>query len=285
MTPSFPLADRVLAQRLERAEAESNRRFVEARARVAPESQAVWMTDGGAYAMFDGVESPLTQTFGLGMFEPVTDAQVERIEAFFDERGAATFHEVSPLADPSALAVLIGRGYAPFEFTNVLYQPVSGSVPPISPGFQVRLAEASEQEAWARASAAGWSEFPELEAFMLGFGRVAAACQGALPFVAEIDGRIVATASMVVHDGVAVLAGASTIPAARGRGAQSALLSARLRMAVSRGCDVAAMGAQPGSGSQRNAERNGFRIAYTRLKWRRSAPARRLKKSGSRPID
>jgi hypothetical protein len=27
------------------------------------------------------------------------------------------------------------------------------------------------------------------------------------------------------------------------------------------------MGALPGSGSQRNAERNGFRIAYTRIKW------------------
>jgi hypothetical protein len=27
------------------------------------------------------------------------------------------------------------------------------------------------------------------------------------------------------------------------------------------------MGALPGSGSQRNAERNGFRIAYTRTKW------------------
>jgi hypothetical protein len=29
------------------------------------------------------------------------------------------------------------------------------------------------------------------------------------------------------------------------------------------------MGALPGSGSQRNAERHGFRIAYTRIKWRR----------------
>lgn len=273
MALPFPLADRTLAQRLERAEAESNRRFVEAHARVAPGSRAVWMTDGGAYAMFDGVESPLTQTFGLGMFEPVTAAQLERIEAFFAERGASTFHEVSPLADPSALAVLTGRGYAPFEFTSVLYQPLSGSDSPVSPGLRVRVAEASEQEAWARASAAGWSEFPELEAFMLGFGRVAAACEGTLPFIAERDDRIVATAMMVVHDGVALLAGASTIPAERGRGAQSALLSARLRTAVSWGCDVAAMGAQPGSRSQRNAERNGFRIAYTRLKWRRPSAA------------
>ncbi len=27
------------------------------------------------------------------------------------------------------------------------------------------------------------------------------------------------------------------------------------------------MVAQPGSGSHRNAERNGFRVAYTRTKW------------------
>ena len=34
------------------------------------------------------------------------------------------------------------------------------------------------------------------------------------------------------------------------------------------GCDLAMMGAAPGSASQRNAERHGFRIAYTRIKWR-----------------
>jgi hypothetical protein len=41
------------------------------------------------------------------------------------------------------------------------------------------------------------------------------------------------------------------------------------RFVEARGCDLALMGAAPGSGSQRNAERNGFRIAYTRLKWKR----------------
>jgi hypothetical protein len=29
------------------------------------------------------------------------------------------------------------------------------------------------------------------------------------------------------------------------------------------------MVATPGSASQRNAERNGFRVAYTRIKWQR----------------
>ena len=32
---------------------------------------------------------------------------------------------------------------------------------------------------------------------------------------------------------------------------------------------VAMMGALPGSSSQRNAERHGFHIAYTRIKWQR----------------
>ena len=65
-----------------------------------------------------------------------------------------------------------------------------------------------------------------------------------------------------------LLAGASTIPDARGRGAQNALLAERLRYAAEHGCDVAMMGALPGSGSQRNAERNGFRVAYTRIKFK-----------------
>jgi GNAT superfamily N-acetyltransferase len=68
--------------------------------------------------------------------------------------------------------------------------------------------------------------------------------------------------------GVALLAGASTVPEHRKRGAQLALLDARLRYAAEHGCDLAMMGAAPGSASQRNAERHGFRIAYTRIKWR-----------------
>jgi hypothetical protein len=37
---------------------------------------------------------------------------------------------------------------------------------------------------------------------------------------------------------------------------------------VEHGCDLAMIVTVPGSGSQRNAEREGFRVAYTRVKWR-----------------
>ena len=75
---------------------------------------------------------------------------------------------------------------------------------------------------------------------------------------------------VAIHDGVAMLAGASTDPAFRGRGAQAALLDVRLAYAESAGCDIAMMGALPGSASQRNGERQGFRIAYTRIKWQKN---------------
>ena len=72
---------------------------------------------------------------------------------------------------------------------------------------------------------------------------------------------------MSIYDDVALLAGASTVPEGRKQGAQLALLDSRLRYAAEHGCNIATMGALPGSASQRNAERQGFRIAYTRTKW------------------
>jgi len=62
-------------------------------------------------------------------------------------------------------------------------------------------------------------------------------------FVAELEGQMVGTGAMAMHGGVALLAGASTLPAFRGRGAQTALLETRLSYAADHGCDLAMMGA------------------------------------------
>lgn len=269
----FPFADLALARRLEGAEGRSNARFVESRARVVPDSGACRIEVAGAQAMFDGPASPATQTFGLGMFQLPTDEELDRIEAFFVERGAPVFHEVSPLADEKLVPMLTARGYRPIEFTSVLYRPTD--LAGLRPGattegdaVTVRLVEAADVEVFARTSAAGWSH-AGLGDFILEMARVNAASQGVALFLAELGGRPIATAALSLVDGIAHLAGASTIPDARNRGAQLALLDRRLRYAAAHGCDLALMGALPGSGSQRNAERHGFRIAYTRVKWQR----------------
>ena len=276
----YALADLALARRLERAEATASAAFVEARARLEPASGACWREVAGAYAMFDGVGSAITQTFGLGMFATPTDGDLAALEAFFDERGAETFHEVSPLAGLELLPRFAARGYHPIELTSVMHRPVvlEGERGPDDRGPddrapRVREAGAADAGTYADTAAEGWSsEGAELAGFVRGYALITAAARGVRTFLAELDGRPVAAAALVVHDGVALFAGASTVPAFRGRGAQAALLAARMRAAADAGCDLAMMGALPGSASQRNAERAGFRIAYTRIKWARAAP-------------
>jgi GNAT superfamily N-acetyltransferase len=260
--------DHSLAGRLERAEAAGNAGFVEARRRLDPDSGACWIEVAGTCAMFDGVDSPITQTFGLGMFAPLAAADLEAIESFFRERRAATHHEVCPLSDPSHLQQLPKRGYRPIEQSNVLCQPLPapGSGEPVS-AIRVRLIGPAEADLWVETSVAGWASEPEFAGVIRGFGRTTVGSAAAACFVAELEGRPIATGSMVLHEGVALLAGASTVPEWRGRGAQAALLTARLEHAARHGSDLAMVVTAPGSQSQLNAERQGFRICYTRTKW------------------
>ena len=63
---------------------------------------------------------PITQTFGLGMSQTVTSADLAALEDFFQARGAPVFHEVSPLADQTTLALLNARGYPERDGSSAL---------------------------------------------------------------------------------------------------------------------------------------------------------------------
>ncbi len=262
--------DSKLSQKIERAEGMANAAFVDSSQRIDPEVGACRVEIAGTMAMFDGVGSPCTQTFGLGLFDNVGEKEIGEIEAFFRDRGSDVFHEVSPLADAGLLSLLGERGYRAIEHSMVLYKELDAFDSGVGSNANIstRIIRPGETDVWVRTLANGWSTESEgLGEFMLGFGSVSAQCEGGLPWLAEIEGRPVAAAMLFVFDGLAVLAGASTIFEARGRGAQNALLSARLTYASKVGCTLAAMATAPGSQSQKNSQKNGFQIAYTRTKW------------------
>ena len=267
-------SDQELSEKIERAEARSNRVFVEARASMFPESGACWTTAGGVSAMFDGIDSPCTQTFGLGLYEAATEEILDELEAFFKARGAPVLHEVSPLAGVSVVHLLNRRGYQPIELSNVLYLPLTAEIDldlRLNPRITTRIIEKGEEKLWARISTDGWATEGEMEAFgdfLYEFGQISARCDGGFPFIAELDGKPISAGMLLIGEDVAVLAGGSTIPEGRRHGAQTALLAARLRLAAASGYRIAIMGAMPGSQSQHNAEKNNFRIAYTRTKWK-----------------
>jgi GNAT superfamily N-acetyltransferase len=213
----------------------------------------------------------VTQTFGLGLFQTIETTHLDNLEGFFREREAPVFHEVGPLAGISVLRLLNERGYQPVELTSVMYRAIQTGVAPVPPcDDTIRVCQVgeSDQERWARIAAEALSESGELSDFLLDLGKINPHRRDTISFLAEMNGQAIAAAALSINLGVAMLAGACTIPAWRRRGAQAALLYSRLKYAAESGCDIAMMCAGPGTSSQRNAERQGFRIAYTRLKWR-----------------
>jgi len=270
----LPFADHALSRRLEHAEAHACAQFAEARRRFFPESGATWIECAGAYAVFDGVDSPITQTFGLGMFEELKSETLDTIERFFRDRNAPVFHEVSPHAGVEALTLLCDRNYRPIEISNVLYRMVERPAADPAKEIAVRVMGADEAPLWTDISAPGWShEHPELHDFISQIGGISSARKDSVCFLAEVDGQPGAAGVLCLHGGVALFGGAATIPELRRKGLQTALLRERMRYAADQGCDLAMMVTLPGSESQRNAERRGFHVAYTRIKWQlRSEP-------------
>lgn len=262
-------SDLALSRRLERAEGHACAQYAEARRHLCPNSGAEWIECAGAYAVFDGADSPLTQTFGLGLFEELDPASLDVIERFFLDRRAPVHHEVSPFAGVAAMEMLCVRNYRPIETSNVLYRPVEQPAAEKQRDVRVRLIKPEEAQLWSEISASGWSyEQPELRDFLMDLGAIIAAGEQSLCFLAEDDGKPGAAGMLCIHDGIALFGGSSTVPEARRRGLHAALLRERMRYAHDHGCDLAMMVAHPGSDSQRNAERNGFQIAYTRTKWK-----------------
>ena len=153
-----------------------------------------------------------------------------------------------------------------------MWRPIDGALALVEPNgerLSVRVVRDDEHDVWADTAARGWSHLPELMPFMQELASVNRHRRNHVAFLVHISGEPAAAGGVALVDGVALLSGASTVPSARRQGAQRALLEARLGYAATHGCDIAMMGASPGSDSQRNAERQGFRIAYTRVKWRR----------------
>ena len=80
-----------------------------------------------------------------------------------------------------------------------------------------------------------------------------------------LNGEPAAAGALNMRGKLALLFADSTRESCRGQGLHLALIRARLMHAAGLGCDLATASTAPGSVSQRNYERAGFRVAYTKL--------------------
>jgi GNAT superfamily N-acetyltransferase len=266
-------ADAALARRIEGVVARMGADCARALARLRPDSGATAMAIAGGIAAFAGAGSPLTQAQGLGLDAPVSDADLERIEAFYFERDSPAQVVACPHADLSLAAGLAARGYRPTEFENALYLPLGAESAPEPPDAPLaRPATPAEADVWVEVVSAGFVGEPVVPPELREIAQIIFETEAAAPYLVFLDDEPAGGGSLFVDGDVALLAASSTLPHARNRGLHAALLHARLDEARRRGCGLAVMGALAGSGSQRNAERLGFRVAYTRVAFVRDRP-------------
>jgi hypothetical protein len=167
-------------------------------------------------------------------------------------------------------AELASVGFAQHEFQQaILYGLPSTELTSPPPAITVESVTDANLEEYVRTFADGF-EWPAewRESAMEGMRRRSAS--DGQRFLARYQGEAAAVATLRMRGGVASLGGGATIPRFRGRGCHRSLVRHRLDVAYMLGSTLVIGSADFGSGSFRNQQRAGLRLAYIESGWRRA---------------
>ncbi len=262
------LTSDLLAKRLEAVEAKIAEEFARKHSELFPEAGATFDTIAGGTAVFAGLNSPMTQAVGMGVNRTVETDEVDRLEDFYRRQNSPVNMELCPHADNSMRQELARRSYRMIEQTNTLVRaltPRDWKATPFN-GVRIRQPRFDEFELLATAVTGGFLPEGETERSIVDLFISYFNQSSVSPFIAEVDDEPAGGGVVAIIDGVASLFATAILERFRGRGAQSALIQARLNFGIENGCDLAMVSAAPGSTSLRNMERQDFRIVYTRAK-------------------
>jgi len=263
----MPFVDKALGRRLESVEEVPQVLYARVFQRSRPEIGAAEEEICGGHMVFAGLGSPIGRATGLGFDRPITADDLDRIEQFYRAHNAPSQVDLTPLHEPAVFELFKERAYGIAELNNVLYRKLDPAEKFPNPPAGCIIRRSPPDEADITGNIVETAFFPggAPEGFR---GLIAPLYQmeDARAFVAIMDGKPVAcgTGLVIPKHRVFALCGAGTLEPYRGRGLQTALLRARMAAAIEAGCEYAAVVTQGGTTSQRNAERLGFQVAYSK---------------------
>jgi len=181
-----------------------------------------------------------------------------------------TFYVTSVGFSERMSTALTSAGFAQREFQQAMLYglPSSELASPPAP-ITIENVTADNLEDYVRTLADGFEWPPAWREPAMEGARRTSATDGQR-FLARYRGEPAAVATLRTRDGVGSLGGGATIPQLRGRGCHRALVRHRLDVAYMLGCTLVIGSADFGSGSFRNQQRAGLRLAYVESGWRRT---------------
>lgn len=245
-------------------------RIAAALAASADESQPI---AGGVMAR-SAPGSWTNHAVGLCMDREITGAEVQRLIAFYEERGIEPRVEACSLAHESLLRELGAAGFRLKSMEGVMARRLTAGevvrAPVAAPrGLTIERVDLGD-ETQTRAYCdmvfrtflppdhAGPSE-DDMQSMLRFMHR-----PGVMALLARIDGVAAGGGAVVISDGVAGLSGAGVRAEYRRRGVQQHLLARRLEEGAKAGARIATVGGKPGADTERNVLRMGFALSYAR---------------------
>jgi GNAT superfamily N-acetyltransferase len=265
--------DPPMAARIDRAEARMCAEFAHLVGSRSPGARVTTMPLAGGLAVYAGPGAPMNKVIGVGLGDALDAGALGEVEAEWESRREAVRVELSTLDDGAAARMLTARGYRLLGFENVLGRRLAASdADPGTDGHEIVTAADADLERWIEITLDAFAqpdagplpteEHPrdELAAVFRDISRMS----GVARYLAMVDGKAVAAASVRFDGPLAQLTGAATLAPFRRRGLQTVLTTRRLADAQRAGCDLAVVTTSPGSKSQENAQRHGFELLYAR---------------------
>jgi hypothetical protein len=214
---------------------------------------------------------------GFGAGEPVTVDVLAQVCGFYRQQGVSrgAFMIAPPLLPPDWAAIAgklnltEGSRFVKLGCDTETALSAADGVAALDPGLRVGLVEPGQAREWADVMMTTFGFTTP------GMADMAASCVGKpnwRQYAVWAGERIIAVGSIFVNGECADMYGGATLPEYRGRGAQSALLTARARAAKAAGCrwlvaDTGAEGPGDRNTSLRNMLRVGFEPLYERVTW------------------
>lgn len=242
-----------------------------------PDWRAVGQELDSGVLLLLGPGSYVNRAMAVGLDGPVETRTIARVEALSAEMAVPPAFELCPLVDAGLLEELGRRCYRVTGFRTILLRELGPGAP--SPATSAATVAPTDTEIdielvtddaglaqWQANARMGFGlHDQEAQAVSDRFSAARYRTEGEHLFLARIGGEVAGGGSLTVRDGLATLGGMATTPAFRRRGVQAALVAHRLRYAADQGCDLARVGADPGTSSERNLQRGGFSIGYNQV--------------------
>jgi len=255
--------------------------FTTTQKKIDPHSDSTYIEIGNGYAVFNGVDSPLSRATALGFEKEFTKDYVLEIEKFYNENNSPVVVEVSQLANMELTYFLIERGFRIHEYTNALGLKLE---PYREYGkeflYQTRIVNENELNNFIDTTTEGFLEIANqseiqkqnMQLLKESFDKLSEVFfyQPHTECFLTTDGEnLVGAGGLYLNKNIALFLATTTLLDYRFKGIQSEIIRHRLNYASKKNIEIGLSVTYPGSISQHNLEKTGFQVLYGRVTFKK----------------